>query len=115
MGNCPLAGALCARAAFCLVLFYDIMDGRGEGEYMNIDKLRDKAALIAFQFLLKQEKVEYKDSKFIDIDTLSANAWVMAERFIDNRGVKCARCPYSSANTDEIIKAGAGATKPPTE
>jgi len=69
---------------------------------MDIDELRDKAALAAFQFLLEQS--DYKDSKFIDIDLLSDNAWELADRFINHRGDKCHGCPHKKSSVDKMME-----------
>jgi hypothetical protein len=91
-----------------------------EREYMSIDKLRDKAALIAFQFLLEQS--DYKKDKFIDTDMVLENAWELADKFIEKRGGPCRGCSLLKTSTDEIMKAaiaegritdqGAGPRKP---
>jgi len=74
-----------------------------KGFYMGIDKLRDKAALIAFQFFL--EHSDYEKEKWIDTNILPDDAWELADRFIEKRGGKCRGCSFLKASMDETIKA----------
>jgi hypothetical protein len=74
----------------------------GKGGNMRIDELRDKAALIAFQFLL--ENSDYKKELWVDTNTLSDSAWELADRFIEKRGGKRRGCSLLNKSMDEIQK-----------
>ena len=77
----------------------------GEGGTMDyINKLRDRAALAVFQFLL--EHSDYGKEKWVHTDILADNAWELADRLMEKRGRpdKCRGCSLLKKATDEMTK-----------
>jgi hypothetical protein len=70
---------------------------------MNRDKLRQRAALIAFQTLLQRNE-ERKDD-YVTIENLAEKAWEYAKIFIEDHpaSLMCEQCRKMS----EIAEAGA--------
>jgi hypothetical protein len=77
---------------------------------MNLDKLRDRAALIFLQHLLGEISGDLADMR-----VLSCTAYEYADEFIKERPGKCSGCPYNSDMAEAakaLTRGAAGPRKP---
>ena len=70
---------------------------------MNLEKLRDHAALAAFQALLQRNGDD-------DVAVIAHGAWKAADAFIDQRPLrKCDDCPHQIADQAGYVNVNTGA------